>query len=78
MRTISSAAPQFLVTDLSDALAFYEERLGFRRDFVYEGFYASMSRIRMATSCALRKRLTHDVACRRSGPWPSSPATTSP
>jgi catechol 2,3-dioxygenase-like lactoylglutathione lyase family enzyme len=44
MKTISSAAPQFLVTDLSEALAFYEERLGFRRDFVYEGFYASVSR----------------------------------
>ena len=44
MSTVKSAAPQFLVANLSDALAFYEERLGFQTDFVYEGFYASVSR----------------------------------
>jgi uncharacterized glyoxalase superfamily protein PhnB len=40
MPEISSAAPQFLVGNLPDALAFYEQRLGFGCDFVYEGFYA--------------------------------------
>lgn len=44
MAAISSAAPQFLVDDLARALAFYEERLGFRRDFVHDDFYASVSR----------------------------------
>lgn len=44
MASISTVAPQFLVTDLGEALAFYEERLGFERDFVYAGFYASVSR----------------------------------
>jgi len=44
MASISNAAPQFLVTSLDDALAFYENRLGFDREFVYEDFYASVSR----------------------------------
>jgi uncharacterized glyoxalase superfamily protein PhnB len=44
MVTISTAAPQFLVSALSDAIVFYEERLGFQRDFVYSDFYASVSR----------------------------------
>ena len=38
MASISTAAPQFLVSKLSDALTFYEERLGFERDFVYADF----------------------------------------
>jgi uncharacterized glyoxalase superfamily protein PhnB len=44
MVSISAAAPQFLVDRLDDALTFYEQRLGFERDFVYEDFYASVSR----------------------------------
>jgi uncharacterized glyoxalase superfamily protein PhnB len=44
MATLKSAAPQFLVDDLAKALAYYEERLGFACDFVYEGFHASVSR----------------------------------
>ena len=44
MASISAAAPQFLVDRLDDALAFYEQRLGFERDFVYEDFYAGVSR----------------------------------
>lgn len=43
MATVINAAPQFLVNELESTLAFYEERLGFTRDFVYEGFYASIS-----------------------------------
>jgi len=38
------AAPQFLVSELSDALASYEEHLGFLRAFVYEDFHASVPR----------------------------------
>ncbi|PWT88891.1 MAG: hypothetical protein C5B55_12290 [Blastocatellia bacterium] len=41
---ITSLAPQFLVDDLSQAVAYYRDRLGFASDFVYESFYASVSR----------------------------------
>ena len=41
---ITSLAPQFLVDDLSIAIACYCDRLGFECDFVYESFYASVSR----------------------------------
>ena len=41
---ITSLAPQFLVDDLSSAIAYYCDRLGFECDFVYESFYASVSR----------------------------------
>jgi len=44
MVSISTAAPQFLVDRLADALACSAQRLGFERDFVYEGFYAGVSR----------------------------------
>jgi uncharacterized glyoxalase superfamily protein PhnB len=42
--TLTSLAPQFLVNDLPAAIAYYRERLGFETDFVYESFYASVSR----------------------------------
>src|SRR5215510_4363047 len=41
---VTSLAPQFLVDDLSAAIAYYRDRLGFETDFVYESFYASVSR----------------------------------
>lgn len=41
---ITSLAPQFLVDDLPAAIAWYRDRLGFETDFVYESFYASVSR----------------------------------
>ena len=44
MASITHAAPQLLVNDLAASLAFYEQRLGFHRDFVHEDFYASVSR----------------------------------
>ena len=44
MSAIRSVAPQFLVRDLRRSLDFYERRLGFAVDFVYEGFYAEVSR----------------------------------
>lgn len=37
-------APQFLVDDLDKALAYYRDRLGFATDFVYDSFYAGISR----------------------------------
>ena len=39
-----SLAPQFLVDDLTVALEYYNNCLGFETDFVYESFYASVSR----------------------------------
>lgn len=41
---ITGIAPQFLVDDLDRALEYYRERLGFEIDFVYNWFYASVSR----------------------------------
>lgn len=46
MASIISVAPQFLVDDLEKSLNYYERKLGFTRDFVYEGFYAAVSRDR--------------------------------
>ena len=41
---IIGIAPQFLVDDLDRSIAFYRDRLGFRLDFTYQSFYASVSR----------------------------------
>jgi uncharacterized glyoxalase superfamily protein PhnB len=41
---LTGIAPQFLVDDLGRAIAYYRERLGFELDFIYEAFYASVSR----------------------------------
>jgi len=41
---VTSLAPQFLVDQLSEAIDHYRDRLGFEADFVYELFYASVSR----------------------------------
>jgi len=41
---VVSLAPQFLVDDLTSSIAYYVDRLGFQRDFVYDSFYASVSR----------------------------------
>lgn len=44
MASIHRAIPQILVDNLDDALTYYQERLGFTCDFVYDTFYASISR----------------------------------
>jgi predicted enzyme related to lactoylglutathione lyase len=41
---ITGIAPQFLVEDLDRAIAYYRDRLGFEIDFIYESFYAAVSR----------------------------------
>jgi len=41
---VTFLAPQFLVDDLGAAIAYYRDCLGFQTDFVYESFYASVSR----------------------------------
>ena len=66
MASISSAAPQFLVDRLDDALAFYEQRLGFERDFVYEDFYAGVSRDGAVIHLKCAPKLQAERAHRRS------------
>ncbi len=66
MASISTAAPQFLVDRLDDALAFYQERLGFERDFVYEDFYASVSRDGAVIHLKCAPKLPAERAHRRS------------
>ena len=41
---INGIAPQFLVDDLNEAIAYYRDALGFNVDFVYESVYAGVSR----------------------------------
>jgi uncharacterized glyoxalase superfamily protein PhnB len=66
MASITAAAPQFLVDRLDDALAFYEQRLGFERDFVYEDFYASVSRDGAVIHLKCAPKLQAERAHRRS------------
>jgi catechol 2,3-dioxygenase-like lactoylglutathione lyase family enzyme len=67
MASILTAAPQFLVSKLSDALAFYEGRLGFRRDFVYADFYASVSRDGATIHLKCAAKLDEERRHRKSG-----------
>jgi uncharacterized glyoxalase superfamily protein PhnB len=67
MPAIKSAAPQFLVSDLGDAIAFYEGRLGFTTDFVYGDFYASVSRDGAPIHLKCAPKLDAERAHRRSG-----------
>jgi uncharacterized glyoxalase superfamily protein PhnB len=41
---VTGIAPQFLVDDLEQAIAYYCDKLGFSLDFKYESFYAAVSR----------------------------------
>lgn len=41
---LTGIAPQFLVDDLDQAVAYYREKLGFVLDFKHQSFYASVSR----------------------------------
>lgn len=67
MASISSAAPQFLVRELAVAVAFYEQRLGFQCDFVYEGFYASVSRDGAIIHLKCASRLEEERGHRKAG-----------
>ena len=41
---LTGIAPQFLVDDLDRAIAYYRDKLGFELEFVYESFYAAVTR----------------------------------
>jgi uncharacterized glyoxalase superfamily protein PhnB len=66
MASITTAAPQFLVDRLDHALAFYEQRLGFARNFVYEDFYAGVSRDGAVIHLKCAPKLPAERAHRRS------------
>jgi catechol 2,3-dioxygenase-like lactoylglutathione lyase family enzyme len=66
MASILASAPQFLVEKLNDSLRFYEQRLGFSRDFVYQDFYASVSRGRAVIHLKCAPKLEAERAHRRS------------
>ena len=67
MASISTAAPQFLVSSLSDAITFYEKRLGFRCNFIYLDFYASISRDGATIHLKCAPRLDAERAHRKPG-----------
>jgi catechol 2,3-dioxygenase-like lactoylglutathione lyase family enzyme len=56
---ITGIVPQLLVDDLDRAIAFYRDQLGFAVDFIYESFYAAVSRdgfaihLKHAPKCAV-------------------------
>jgi uncharacterized glyoxalase superfamily protein PhnB len=62
---ITGIAPQFLVDDLDRAMAYYRDRLGFEIDFVYDGFYASVSRDGFAIHLKHATKVAADRAHRK-------------
>jgi len=66
LASITAAAPLFLVDTLEDSVTFYEQRLGFARDFVYEGFYAIVSRDWAVIHLKCAPKLEAERAHRRS------------
>ena len=62
---ITGIAPQFLVEDLDRAIAYYRDRLGFDVDFVYESFYASVSRDGFAIHLKHAPKIAADRAHRK-------------
>ncbi|MEE9609070.1 MAG: VOC family protein [Myxococcota bacterium] len=67
MPSIKTAAPQFLVNDLDEAIAFYKERLGFTTDFVYGDFYAGVSRDGAVIHLKCAPKLDAERTHRKSG-----------
>src|SRR5262245_32966571 len=62
---ITGLAPQFLVDDLPVAVEYYEQKLGFTVDFVYESFYASVSRDGFAIHLKCAPKTVSDRAHRK-------------
>ena len=65
---ITGIAPQFLVDDLDRAVAYYRDKLGFELDFIYESFYASVSRDGFAIHLKHGPALAADRARRKPDP----------
>jgi len=64
---LTGIAPQFLVDDLERAIAYYCDKLGFELDFVYQSFYASVTRDGFAIHLKHRARLAADREHRKQG-----------
>lgn len=62
---IIGIAPLFLVDDLDRSIAFYRDRLGFGLDFIYQSFYASVSRDGFAIHLKHAPKLAADRAHRK-------------
>lgn len=62
---ITAIIPQFVVDDLDRSIAYYRDRLGFALDFVYESFYASVSRDDFAIHLKESPRLPAERAFRK-------------
>ena len=57
---LTGIAPQFLVDDLDRAIAYYCDKLGFKLDFKYQSFYASVTRDGFAIHLKHGSRLAAD------------------
>jgi len=64
---LTNISPQFLVDDLDAAVSYYRDKLGFELQFVYEGFYAAVSRDGLSIHLKHAPRLAGDRAHRREG-----------
>ena len=62
---ITAIIPQFLVDDLDRSIAYYRDRLGFVLDFVYDSFYASVSRDGFAIHLKESPKLPAERALRK-------------
>jgi catechol 2,3-dioxygenase-like lactoylglutathione lyase family enzyme len=62
---ITGIFPQLLVDDLDRAIAYYRDRLGFNLDFVFEDFYASVSRDGFAIHLKHGPRMEGESAFRK-------------
>ena len=62
---VTGIVPQFLVDDLDRAIAYYCNKLGFILDFVYESFYASVTRDGFAIHLKCAPKSAADRECRK-------------
>jgi|SRR5688500_6205357 len=62
---ITGIAPQFLVDDLDQAVAFYRDRLGFELEYNYQSFYAAVSRDGFAIHLKQAPKVVADRAHRK-------------
>ena len=62
---LTAIAPQFLVDDVSAAIAYYREKLGFGLDFCSDSFYAGMSRDGIAVHLKCAPKSLSDRAHRK-------------
>lgn len=63
--SLTGVAPQFLVDDLGEAIAYYRDKLGFGLDFSYDSFYAGVSRDGVAIHLKCAPKTLSDRAHRK-------------